>query len=51
MKRFTLRMDDYVHQKFKLFAKKYHRSLNSTIIELAQIGYIVKERNDFIEKG
>lgn len=45
MKKLTLRIDDYTYEKIKLMAKFYKTSFNAMIIELSQIGYLVKEND------
>ena len=44
MKRFTLRLDYYTYEKFKMMAKFFNISLNELIIELSQLGYLIKEK-------
>ncbi len=50
MKRFTFRIDIYTYEKFKIMAKYFGISLNSLILELAQIGYLVREK-EIINRG
>ena len=45
MKKLTLRIDNYTYEKIKLMSKFYNKSFNSMIIELSQIGYLVKEKD------
>lgn len=45
MKKLTLRIDNYTYEKIKLISKFYNKSFNAMIIELAQIGYLVKEND------
>lgn len=50
MKRFTLRIDQYMYDKLCAMAKYYNIPLNTLIIELAQIGYLVREQ-EIINEG
>ncbi len=50
MKRFTFRIDVYTYEKFKIMAKYFGVSLNSMILELSQIGYLVREK-EIINRG
>ena len=42
----TFRINDYLYSKLKLMAKHYNMSINQLMIELIQIGYLEKEKND-----
>lgn len=42
----TFRINDYLYSKLKLMAKYYNMSINQLMIELIQIGYLEKEKND-----
>lgn len=44
MKRFTLRIDQYTYDKLCAMAKYYNVPVNTLIVELAQIGYLVREQ-------
>ncbi len=50
MKRLNLRLDQYMFDKLCAMAKYYEVSLNTLIIELAQIGYLVREQ-EIINEG
>ena len=42
----TFRINDYLYSKLKIMAKYYNMSINQLMIELIQIGYLEKEKND-----
>lgn len=46
MVRFTWRVDDYTYNKVKVMAKHYNKTMKDMLIELVQIGYIVKEKEN-----
>lgn len=46
MVRRSFRINDYLYSKLKLMAKYYNMSINQLMIELIQIGYLEREKND-----
>jgi len=50
MKRLNLRLDQYMFDKLCAMAKYYNVSINTLIIELTQIGYLVREQ-EIISEG
>lgn len=46
----TLRIDEYTYNKIKVMADFYNMSVNSLIIELIQIGYLIKEKENLDEE-
>lgn len=42
----TFRCNDYLYSKLKLMAKFYNMSINQLIIELIEIGYLEREKQD-----
>ena len=42
----TIRIDKYTYNKLKNMAEFYHISINSLMIELMQIGYLIKEKDN-----
>lgn len=45
----TIRIDEYTYDKLKAMAKFYNVSINNLMIELIQIGYLIKEGSDINE--
>ena len=46
MVRRSFRVNDYLYSKLKLMAKYYNMSINQLMIELIEIGYLEREKND-----
>lgn len=42
----TFRINNYLYSKLKIMAKFYNMSINQLMIELIEIGYIEREKND-----
>ena len=42
----TFRVNNYLYSKLKIMAKFYNMSINQLMIELIEIGYIEREKND-----
>lgn len=46
MVRRSFRINNYLYSKLKLMVKYYNMSINQLMIELIQIGYLEREKND-----
>ena len=42
----TFRINNYLYSKLRIMAKFYNMSINQLMIELIEIGYIEREKND-----
>ena len=45
----TIRIDSYTYDKLKAMSKYYKISINNLLIELIQLGYLVKEKENVDE--
>lgn len=41
----TIRIDEYTYSKLKIMASYYRVSINCLMVELIQLGYLLKEKN------
>ena len=46
MIRRTIRVNDYLYSKLKVMARFYNMSINQLMIELIELGYIEREKQD-----
>ena len=42
----TIRVNDYLYSKLRVMSKFYNMSINQLMIELIQMGYIEREKQD-----
>lgn len=47
----SIRIDDYTYDKLIAMAKFYNVSINSLMVELIQIGYLTKEKENINESN
>lgn len=42
----TIRVNDYLYSKLRVMSKYYNMSINQLMIELMELGYIEREKQD-----